>query len=223
MAGLAVLSVTMILASSPDPRVDLMLVIVGCVQALLTIGLGTYLAAGRGGTAELVPVRGTWRRVFLLIAVLLGVLQSVWQLIDDPGHWVGAATWPNLVALVIFLQFGSSRHHFRSKEQWTTALPRQDAVETLVRVFDQQGLSAKTAGSDDWEEISREWQGDWRHRDAARHMKVRPWIHFVVDAADNGTRITAFSGDSVLGQYDVLKLADEMSEVGVALAKEATP
>jgi hypothetical protein len=222
MAGLAVTSVIIILASAPDPRTDIVPVIVALVQALLTLGLGAWLTSGKRGTVELVPVPGLWRRIFLLIAVLLGVLQFMWQLFDDPRHLVRAASWPSLVGIGIVLQFGPGRHHFQNEEQWITALSPQDAVDALARVFGQPGLTARTAGSDVWVEISREWQGDWRHRDAARHLKVRPHIRFAVDATDRGTRVTAFSREIQLGMYDVLKLADEMSESGVALARQAT-
>lgn len=100
--------------------------------------------------------------------------------------------------------------------------PRQDAVDSLARVFNQPGLTTKTTGSDVWVEISREWQGDWRHRDAARHLKVRPHLRFRIDVTDNGTLVTAFSREMQLGMYDVLKLADEMSDSGVALARQTT-
>jgi hypothetical protein len=222
MAGLAVTSVIIILASAPDLRTDIVPIIVACLQALLTFGLGAWLASGKRGTAELVPVTGLWRRVFLFITVLLGLLQFVWQLIDDPRHLVLAASWANLVGMGIMLQFGPGRHHFQNEEQWLTALSPQDAVDALAQAFGRPGLTTKITGSDVWVEISREWQGDWRHRDAARHLKVRPHIHFVIDATDNGTRVTAFSREFQLGMYDVLKLAEEMSESGVALAKQAT-
>jgi hypothetical protein len=222
MAGLAVTSLIIILASAPVLRTDVVPIMVACVQALLTFGLGAWLASGKRGTAELVPVPGLGRRIFLFITVLLGVLQFVWQLIDDPRHLVLAASWANLVGMGIMLQFGTGRHHFQNEEQWLTALSPQDAVNALAQAFGRPGLTTKITGLDVWVEISREWQGNWRHRDAARHLKVRPHIHFVVDATDNGTRITAFSREFQLGMYDVLKLAEEMSESGVALAKQAT-
>lgn len=222
MAGLAVTSVFIVLVSAPDPRSDIVPIIVASVQALLTLVLGAWLASGKRGTADLVPVPGIWRRIFLLITVLLGVLQFVWQLIDDPRHLVPAASWPSLIGIGIMLQFGPGRHHFQNEEQWLTALSPQDAVEALVRVFGQPGLTTKITGSDVWVEISGEWQGEWRHHDAARHLKVRPHLRFVVDATDNGTRVTAFSREFQLGMYDVLKLADEMSESGVALARQVT-
>ncbi|MEW9870976.1 hypothetical protein [Arthrobacter sp. HS15c] len=222
MAGLAVTSMIIILASGPDLRTDVIPIMVACVQALLTFGLGAWLASGKRGTAELVPVPDLWRRIFLFITVLLGVLQFVWQLIDDPRHLVLAASWASLVGMGIMLQFGTGRHHFQNEEQWITALSPQDAVDALARAFSRPGLTTKITGSDIWVEISREWQGDWRHRDAARHLKVRPHIHFVIDATDSGTRVTAFSRELQLGMYDVLKLAEEMSESGVALARQAT-
>jgi hypothetical protein len=77
--------------------------------------------------------------------------------------------------------------------------------------------------SDDvWVEISQDWQGDWRHRDAARRLKVRPHIRFVIQSSEKGTLVTAFSREAQLGMYDVLKLADEMSDSGIALAQQAT-
>jgi hypothetical protein len=221
MAGLSVVSVILILASAPDLRTDIVPIMLACVQALLTFGLGAWLASGKRGTAELVPVPGIWRRIFLFITVLLGVLQFVW-LIDDPHHLALAASWANLVGMVIMLQFGHGRHHFQNEEQWITALSPQDAVTALAQTFGQPGLTTRITGSDLWVEISPEWQGEWRHSDAARYMKVRPHIHFVVDAADNGTRVTAFSRELQLGMYDVLKLSEEMSESAVALAKQTT-
>lgn len=222
ISGLAVTSVIIVLASAPDPRSDIIPIIVACVQALLTLGLGALLATGKRGTADLVPVPGKWRRIFLLITVLLGVLQFVWQLIADPRHLVLAASWPNLIGLMIMLQFGPGRHHFQNEEQWITALSPQDAVDALTRAFAQPGLTTEIAGSSVWVEISREWEGDWRHRDAARHLKVWPHIRFVIDATDAGTLVTAFSREFQVGMYDVLKLADEMGESGVALARQAT-
>jgi hypothetical protein len=41
----------------------------------------------------------------------------------------------------------------------------------------------------------------------------------VVEAADKGTLVTASGREAQLGMYDVLKLADEMSDSGVALAE----
>ncbi|MFC9351513.1 hypothetical protein [Arthrobacter sp. NPDC057013] len=222
MVGLAATSVIIVFASAPDIRTQVVTIIVACVQALLTFGLGAWLASGRRGTAALVLVPGIWRRIFLLITLVLGLLQFVWQSIDDPRHVMLTAFWPNLVGIGIVLQFGPGRHHFQSEEQWITALSRQNTVDALTRVFDQPGLTTKVMGSDVWVEISREWQGDWRHRDAAKHLKVRPHIRFVIDATNNGTRVTAFSREIRLGAYDVLKLQEEMSESGVALAREAT-
>ncbi|MFE5839325.1 hypothetical protein [Arthrobacter sp. NPDC056493] len=222
MVGLAATSVIIVFASAPDPRTEVVPIIVACGQALLTFGLGAWLASGRRGTADLVPVPGIWRRIFLLITLLLGVLQFAWQSIADPRHLVLAAFWPNLVGIGIVLQFGPGRHHFQSEEQWITALSRQDTVHALTRVFGQPGLTTKVTGSDVWVEISREWEGDWRHRDAAKHLKVRPHIRFVIDATNDGTRVTAFSREIQLGAYDVLKLSEEMSESGVALARRAT-
>src|SRR6478609_6983614 len=109
MVGLAVTSVISVLVSAPDPKSDIVPIIVACVQALLTLVLGAWLASGKRGTADLVPVPGIWRRVFLLTTVLLGVLQFVWQLIDDPRNLVLAASWPNLVGMGIILQFGPGR------------------------------------------------------------------------------------------------------------------
>jgi hypothetical protein len=222
ISGLAVTSVIIVLASAPDPGIDIVPIIVACVQALLTLGLGALLASGKRGTADLVPVPGIWRRVFLLITVLLGVLQFAWLVIEDPHHLVLTASWPNLVGMAIVLQFGPGRHHFQNEEQWITAMSPQDAVDALTRAFAQPGLTTETTGSSVWVEISREWQGDWRHRDAARYLKVRPHIRFVIDATDDGTRVTAFSREFQVGMYDVLKLADEMGESGVALARQAT-
>ncbi|MFP3463515.1 hypothetical protein R5O87_21975 [Arthrobacter globiformis] len=222
MAGLAVISVIIILASAPDPETEIFSIIIGSVQALLTLGLGAWLASGKRGTSELVPVPGRWRRIFLLFAVLLGILQFVWQLIDDPRHLVLAASWPSLIGVAIVLQFGPGRHRFRNEEKWITALSRQGAVDALGRVFNQPGLSTKSTGTDVWVEISREWQGDWRHRDAAKRLKVRPHIHFRIDVTDNGTLVTAYSREMQMGMHDVLELADEMSDSGVTLAKQAT-
>lgn len=222
MAGLAVLSVTIVIASAPDPGTDVFWIIVACFQALLTLGLGAWLASGKRGTAELVPVPGLWRRIFLLIAVLLGVLQYAWQLIDDPSQMVRAASWPSLVGLAIVLQFGPGRHHFHNEEQWVTALSQQGAVDAMARAFRQPGLTTRITGSDVWVEVGREWQGNWRHRDAVGHLKVRPHIRFVIDAIDNETRVTAFSREFQVGMNDVLKLADEMSESVVVLARQAT-
>lgn len=122
MAGLAVMSVIIIPASAPGPETDIFSIIIVSFQALLTLGLGAWLASGKRGTSELVPVPGRWRRISLLVAVMLGILQIVCQLIDDPGHMVRAASWPSLVGLAIVLQFGPGRHHFRNEEQWITAL-----------------------------------------------------------------------------------------------------
>lgn len=222
MAGLAVLSVIIVLVAGPDPRTDIVPTIIVVVQALLSIGLGTFLAGGKLGAGELVLVPSRWRRAFLLIVVLFSIGAFAWLLLSDPGQVDAIALGPNLVALVIMLQFGPGRHHFRQEEQWTTALSVQDAVDVLKRVFDQPGLVTKVAQTDVWVEIGREWHGDWRHGEAAKHLKQRPRIHFVIDAADKGTRVTAFSKEMQLGMYDVLKLADEMSESGVALARQAT-
>lgn len=222
MAGLAVLSVIIILGSAQNPKTNVLLIIIVSVQALLTLGLGAWLASGKRATSELVPVRSRLRRIFLFLVILLGVVFFIWQLVDDPSRLLPIAFWPSLVASAIFLQFGPGRHHFQNEEQWTTALSPEDAVAGLVRVFTQPGLTAQTQGMDVWVEIRQDWQGDWRHRDAASRLKVRPHIRFVIEAADKGTLVRAFSREAQLGMYDVLKLADEMGDFGVALAKQAT-
>jgi hypothetical protein len=198
------LSVIIILGSAQNPKTNFLLIIIVSVQALLTLGLGAWLASGKRGTSELVPVPGRLRRIFLLLVILLGVVFFVWQLVDDPSWLLPVAFWPSVVASAILLQFGAGRHHFQNEEQWTT------------------GLTVQTKGMDVWLEISQDWQGDWRHGDAARRLKVRPHIRFDIEATDEGTLVRAFSREAQLGMYDVLKLADEMGDFGVALAKQAT-
>lgn len=222
MVGLAVLSVIIIFSSAQRPETDILLVVIVSIQALLTLCLGAWLVSGKRGTSELVPVPGRWRRIFLLLVILLGAVFFVWQLVDDPSGLLPVAFWPSLVASAILLQFGAGRHHFRNQEQWTTALSPEDALAALLRAFTQPGLTVQTQGADVWVEISQDWQGDWRHGDAAGRLRVRPHIRFVIETADEGTLVTAFSREAQLGMYDVLKLADEMSDSGVALAKQAT-
>ena len=222
MVGLAVLPVIIILGSAQDPRSNSLLIIVVIVQALLTLFLGAWLASGKRGTSELVPVHSRWRKAFLVLVIMAGVVFFVWQLADDPRQLLPIALWPSLVASAILVQFGPGRHHFRNQEQWASLLSPEDAAAALARVFTQPGLTVETKGSDVWVEISQDWQGSWRHGDAARRLKVRPHIRFVIHAAGEGTLVTAFSRESQLGMYDVLKLADEMSDSGVALAKQAT-
>jgi|GEM_PF-6221349 len=222
MACLAVLSGIVISGSARGPKTNILLIIIVSVQALFTLGLGAWLASGKRGTSELVLVPGRWRRVFLVLVIVVGVVFFVWLLFDDPRQLLPVAFWPSLVASGILLQFGPGRHHFQNQEQWPTVLSPTDVTAALVRVFTQPGLTVQTKGMDVWVEISRDWQGDWRHRDAAPRLKVRPHIRFVIEAAEGGTRVTAFSREAQLGMYDVLKLAEEMSDSGVALAKQAT-
>ncbi|MEV7575568.1 hypothetical protein AB0P28_21005 [Pseudarthrobacter sp. NPDC089323] len=222
MAGLALLSVIGLLVFGPDPKSDVLPTILAVVQALGILGMATYLATGRFGAGELVLVPSKGRRAFLVLVVLLAF--AAWAIVSiyAPRELYVIAWWPNLVALAIVLQFGPGRHRFRDTEQWITPLSSQDAKDVLVRTFDQPGLVTEASDSDLWVELGREWQGEWRHRDAAKHLKQQPHIHFVFDVVDEGTRITAFSKEMQLGMYDVLRLADEMSESGVAMARQAT-
>jgi len=222
IAALGVLSTIIIFVSARGPKTNVLLIIMVSVQALLALGLGAWLASGKRGTSELVPVPGRWRKVFLLLVILLGAVFFVWQLGDDPSRLLPLAFWPSLVASAILLQFGAGRHHFQNQEQWRSVLSPEETHEALARVFTQPGLAVQTHGTNVWLEISHDWQGRWRHGEAARRLKVRPHIRFVVEAADGGTLITAFSREVQLGMYDVLKLAEEMSDSGVALAKQAT-
>lgn len=72
ISGLAVTSVIIVLASAPDPRSDIIPIIVACVQALLTLGLGALLATGKRGTADLVPVPGSGGESFSLLLFYSG-------------------------------------------------------------------------------------------------------------------------------------------------------
>ncbi|WP_043429974.1 hypothetical protein [Arthrobacter sp. FB24] len=75
-----------------------------------------------------------------------------------------------------------------------------------------------------WIQLGKEWQAaEWWHRDAARDMKRRPALQFFVEAADAGSRVSAYSVDrTLMGLYDVVKLSDEMSGTAVELARKAT-
>ncbi len=97
-------------------------------------------------------------------------------------------------------------------------------MDSLAKAFRQPGLRATTAGQDLWLRIGKEWTGGpWRHKDAARYMKIMPEIHFRIDEMDGETRITAHTGDRAGGgMYDVLKLSEEMSKTAVELARQAT-
>ena len=222
MCALSTAPAGLMFLSGVDLSHEIALSLIPGLQGLLALGLGIFMISGRGGAGELVPMRSTWRAIALVVIVLFGIAVFVLELKEEPQKLYTVATWPVLTVVAIYIQFKPSRHHFRNEDQWAVARSHEETTEALVRLFREQGMDVKTENSDVWVEIRREWQGDWRHRDAARHMKVQPFVHFLVDETQDGTRVTAFSGDTFVGAYDALKLADEMSETAVALAKERT-
>ncbi|MDQ0078977.1 hypothetical protein [Arthrobacter oryzae] len=113
---------------------------------------------------------------------------------------------------------------FSNQEEWESPLPPEEAFAALQELFTQTGVRTEVMDASLWVELGKEWQAaEWWHRDAAPHMKRRPSLLFFVQAADGGSRVTAFSVDRALGGlYDVVKLSDEMSATAVGLARKAT-
>ncbi|WP_426997986.1 hypothetical protein [Pseudarthrobacter sp. N5] len=222
--ALAVLSVFMVFASGHDRWADIPLGVLYGIQAVFTLGVGIYLASGRGKAGELVLIPGRARRIALAAIAVAGTAAIVWGFTDGPEALVTTALWPNMVGLWILLQFRTIAERFQHKEQWTTRLPLETAVESLAGAFRQPGLRVRTVGQDIWVEIGREWTGGaWFHKDAVRYLKSATGIHFRIDEIDGETRVTAHSGDrTVGGMYDVLKLSDEMSATAVEQARQAT-
>ena len=220
----AALSVFMVFASGRDRWADIPLGVLTGIQGVFTLGMGMYLASGRGKSGTMVLIPGRGRRIALAAIAMVGTAAIVWGFTEGSEALVTTALWPNMVGLWILLQFRTIAERFQHKEQWTATMPLDEAVESLGEAFRQPGLSVTTAGQDVWVEIGREWMGGiWFHNDAARYMKSATGIHFRIDEIHGETRITANSGDrTVAGMYDVLKLSDEMSTTAVELARQAT-
>ena len=222
--ALAALSVFMIFASGHVRWSEIPLIFLYGLQALFTLGVGVYLASGRGKAKTMAMIPGRWRRIGLVAIAFIGAGAVAFGFAAAPEALVTSALWPNMIGLWILLQFRSMSQRFRHKEEWTTGLSLEVALPSLATAFSQPELSATTVGQDVRVEIGREWMGgEWRHKDAARYMKAPTGIYFRVDEIDAGTRVTAHSGDrAVEGMYDVLKLSDEMSATAVELARQAT-
>lgn len=222
--ALTVLSAFFIFASSYDDWFDVLMGALYGFQSLFMLAVGIYLVSGRGKARTMVQVPGPWPRIGLAVFVLVGTAAIVFGFIANPENLGTVALWPNLVGVWILLQFRSIDGRFQHTEEWTTPIPLDAAMDSLTDAFCQPGLKANRVRQDVWLEIRREWTGGtWLHADAARHMKTVPGVHFRIDEIEDGTRITAHSGErTVVGMYDVLKLSDEMSATAVKLAKQVT-
>ncbi|OOP65022.1 hypothetical protein BMF89_01100 [Arthrobacter sp. SRS-W-1-2016] len=222
--ALAILSLFMVFASGREHWADIPLDALYGIQALFTLGAGIYLASGWRKASQMVMAPGRARRIALAAIAVAGTAAVAWGFTNGAKALITAALWPNMVGLWTLLQFRTIAERFQHKEQWTTALTLEFALESLARVFRQPGLIVTTAGQDVWVEIEREWNGGtWSHKDAARYMKSVTGLHFRIEEIVGGTRITANSGDrTVGGMYDVLKLSEEMSATAVELARQAT-
>ena len=168
MVGLAVLPVIIILGSAQDPRNNSLLIIVVFVQALLTLFLGAWLASGKRGTSELVPVHSRWRKAFLVLVIMAGVVFFVWQLADDPRQLLPIALWPSLVASAILVQFGPGPPSLpKPRTMGLPFVPGGRRCSFSARIhparIDRGNQRFGRLG-----EISQDWQGSCGHGDAAR-------------------------------------------------------
>jgi hypothetical protein len=136
-------------------------------------------------------------------------------------HGAGLAKPPPMPA-EIMRQDAPGR--FSNKEEWDSPLPPDQALEALQDTFEQPGVRTEVMDRSLWIQLGKEWQvAEWWHRGAARDMKRRPALQFFVEAADAGSRVSAYSVDrTLMGLYDVVKLSDEMSATAVELARKAT-
>lgn len=224
MVGLAVLSLVMTLSSAHDGSIGIGLIVGFVALGVFALGYGVYFAGDKARRTELTFNPSSWRTTFLGATAVLGITFSVYLLIVEPRHLVYASLWPILVGQAIGSQFRPGGQRFQLVGQWPTGMSRATALETLASDFEQPGLSSKVVDRELWLEISKDWKPtNWRHQDAVRFMKIRPVIRLKVSESDTGSTIEAYSqGHSLIGMYDVLKLAEEMSAAAVALAKEAT-
>lgn len=222
MAGLAVLSLAMSLTSTTTGTASAVFKIFLVVSALVSLTVGIYFASPKNRGMIFAPSR--WRRIFSGVVSILGVSYFAYLLIVDPHHLANAALWPLLIANSLPTQFRSDIQIFQLADKWRTGLSRDLVWDRLAAVFDQPGLSTNIVDEQFWIEMGRDWHaGPWRHGDAARFMKIRPAIRLDFKEDDDGAAIEAYSqGRTVIGMYDVVQLAQEMSETALGQAREAT-
>lgn len=89
------------------------------IQAVFTLGMGIYLASGRGKSGSMVVIPGRGRRIALAAIALVGTAAIVWGFTEGSEALVTIALWPNMVGLWILLQFRTIAERFQHKEQWT--------------------------------------------------------------------------------------------------------
>lgn len=134
----------------------------------------------------------------------------------------------------------TAEKRFVHEESWDSSATMQETIAILQDRFSGTGVTTKVIGGTVWVEMGKDWRAcQWRHKDAARHLKIRPTAHFFMEApqavdapgipAEPGPgtnpacRVTAYFQDRrLVGMWDVMQLSDEMTQAAVEIAREST-